>query len=526
MRLLNRFRSLHDAFAAQQRSTSWEVPLGPKELRSALGRVSEGDVDELFAAVGMNWNGSISLAAFFQRLVHVTPESLIWELRCRLVCSEVWHQERLNLPELLKRISPSHAKRCSNEAAFHGEVGCPVASQEEGNIGSGGFSFASDQLGTADTSAASDLNYGQDTSAASDLSFGQDEWVDLCISIGLAAYEGNRLYHMLRDEKGRVPVSGMSDTIRVVVTPTASLMQLSVDVLERYGTFRDAFAAACTKNELELHFHDFEKLASNLQIAERDARKLWRALASSLSAPEPSSGKYVTEDQFVRRLVRWTPDMLPWATNTMMQALEKQFSEHFNSLEECRRSLRQKGLPSGMELSSQRLRNGLATVGVQGCDVDVVLSKARSVSGLGSDDHVTFDDVVEAMRSSWLGSTAGEHDILEKEGMWIWQQLHEDQHYTRQRFGDSLCRPREGSHVSLAASPSVSSRSTSAGGSDAGTASRHSSKSSVCSIASGPSLPPLSPAPRLRAAVGGNKRSDMRALSPRKASDLSLVAAT
>ena len=99
-RLLSRFRSLHEAFAGQQRIGSWELPLGPKELRHTLARITEGDEDALFASAGMNWHTGMSLATFFHKLVGVSAESLFGELRSRLACAGLWHHDSFSLKEL------------------------------------------------------------------------------------------------------------------------------------------------------------------------------------------------------------------------------------------------------------------------------------------------------------------------------------------------------------------------------------------------------------------------------------------
>jgi hypothetical protein len=107
--------------------------------------------------------------------------------------------------------------------------------------------------------------------------------------------------------------------------------------------------------------------------------------------------------------------------------MERKIGNQFSSLAECRQTLRQHRLPSSLELSPERLREGLSAVGVTHCDVDVVLRKAVLVAGLATNSQATFDDIVEAFRSSWQGPRVGERDLLEKDGIRVWLQLSEEQ---------------------------------------------------------------------------------------------------
>jgi len=166
------------------------------------------------------------------------------------------------------------------------------------------------------------------------------------------------------------------------------------------------------------------------------------------STDEPSKiDDGITEDQFIKIMLPWAPDLLNWSPNSAILALERQIGTQFNNLAECRRALRHQGLPGGLELSPERLQEGLMAVGVHYCDADVVLSKACRVTGTCG--QATLDDVVEALRSSRRGAQVGERNLMEKDGMRVWQRLREEKHA---HHGGTV-------HPSLAASPAPSTRS-------------------------------------------------------------------
>lgn len=181
-----------------------------------------------------------------------------------------------------------------------------------------------------------------------------------------------------------------------------------------------------------MHWQEFRTLIGLLGISGRSTHKLWSALIAELSATCPATPPNpidsITQDQFVDLMVPWAPDMLSWAPNVALRTLERKIGTQFTSLAECRQTLRQHGLPSSFELSPERLHEGLSAVGITHCDVDVVLRKAGSVAGLTINSQATFDDVIEAFRSSWQGARVGERDLLEKDGMRVWQQLSDEKH--------------------------------------------------------------------------------------------------
>jgi hypothetical protein len=393
------------------------VPLGPKELRITLSRISEGDGDELFAAAGMNWISGISLASFFHKLVDVSPESILWELRCRLICAGLWHNDSLKMTELLQHVPPR------------------VDEPTSGSVSS-------------------------DTSAVHELQLSHDDWVKFCLEIDLTAFEANRLYHMLRDERNCVATDKISHVLRQVLGPDISIMELAASLLEHFGSLQHAFTSACRSKSHTMCSSEFHKMLACFKISSRNVRRLWVAIKSLIPVSHNEIGEVadeITEDEFVNAMVPWTPDMLSWTGNTALQSLEQQICENFSSLADFRRAMRQHGLPGGLEISPERLRQGLAVVGCLSCDAHVVLSKASAVAGLSSSSQVTLDDVIEALRTSWQQAHTRGHDAMEKDGMRVWQHLHDE---TRWKHSRQVSESRARSKT-FVASPAPSARSAS-----------------------------------------------------------------
>jgi len=265
------------------------------------------------------------------------------------------------------------------------------------------------------------------------------------------------------------------------------VMQLAEDLLERHGPVRAAFLASVIDEEGIMHWREFCSLIEGLEVNDRSARKLWAVLVAgrstsrnSLQSPAEPDG--ITEEQFIDLVVPWAPDVLRWAPNMALRALETQIGSHFSSLADFRKAMRQKGCPCSMELSPERLREGLAAVGVLSCDADVVLSKARLVAGAGPSGPMTFEDIIEALRFSWQGSRGCNSDLLEKEGMRVWSRVRSKQPINDPASpgpSDLSTSAGEGEEYSGWASAEQASRTTSKGSCAASrSASRSCSKAS------------------------------------------------
>jgi hypothetical protein len=385
LRLLEHFHSLHDAFSSQIRSSSWEVVLGPKEMRTELSRISD-DADELFVSSGMNWPVGLSIASLFYKLVGSSPESLLWELRCRLASSGLWHHGNLRLTDLAKCLSHESIKACSDRA----EADCQ-------------------DLQATPYSSCNSIDDTDDDVSTPLKRITQEAWLELCIRIGLTDFEAHKLYQMLRtDMKHDVDFDRMKDVLRAVVAPGASIIELAASMLEQFGSFRDAFRANCRIDAQVMSLSCFCRLTTSLGVNERSSRKLWALLTQDMSialaSDEDSPEAKITEDAFVEYCVKWSPDILPWAPNVALRALDRQINQQFSSFMDCRRALRKHGLPSGHEITSLQLRDAFTAIGITRCDTDVLLHKARQVLRLGGTQRATFDDIEQTLRVSWQNS--------------------------------------------------------------------------------------------------------------------------
>lgn len=375
--LLKNHRSLHDAFAAQQSLASWDVSLRPKELRTALSRLLGGEADELFASSGSHWHGAgMSLATFFNKLVCVSSDSLLWELRCRLSQAGLWHHGGLRCEDLVERVQLLRSHRAGTDL--------------------GGCRLQANRLDNAD-------------------------WASLCKDVGLTPCEAKQLQRILQCCDCSVALDDLDRLLRAVIGPDTSIMQLAASLIRVHGSFREAFRAAIPIGATTLHLQELSRLVCEAGMSERLAPKLWAALRSNPALQ--SQTDFLLEQEFVDSMTPWAPDMLQWEPNSVLLALEVEISKQFKSLPELRSAIRHTGLPGGLELSSQMLCEAFEEIGVAHCDLDVVIAKARRTCGISGSDPVTFDDVIEALRSSWSGKAASNSNILDKGGMRMWQQL-------------------------------------------------------------------------------------------------------
>mmetsp|Transcript_42943 Transcript_42943/g.79811 ORF Transcript_42943/g.79811 Transcript_42943/m.79811 type:complete len:753 (-) Transcript_42943:96-2354(-) len=391
-RLLCRYRSLHEAFAPSLANASTEkVAMGPRELRTSLARIGPGETDALFAASGMAWQGcthsGMTILQFFHELVGVSAEALLWELRCRLVACQLWPW-------------PSDLQALRNF------------------LGSDSLGSESEKVLVLDASC--ELALGEDAASVPLSGFGHDVWLHFCTQLGLTSVEAEWLYNMFKDEAGSVDISRLTDVVRATVSSDAALMQLARKLLKSYGSVRDAFAAVtCKSSERVMRWREFQRLAFSLDISSQGAQKLWSALRHGEALSGASGGEEessycddqameapvdsedgLSENEFVQRMVSWTPDLLSWSPDTVLQELERELLKKFAGWSECRRALRQYGLPGSFELSPKRLKAGLLSVGIARCDADVLLNKARVVLGKTFDSPVTFEDIIQTIRDT------------------------------------------------------------------------------------------------------------------------------
>jgi hypothetical protein len=309
------------------------------------------------------------------------------------------------------------------------------------------------------------LGVGSDIAKASCHSDGHisyDAWIKFSTDIGLTNFEAKKLYHMLRNkDTDDIAAWELSRVVRATVASDTSMMQFAAKTLEKYGSLRNAFKTGCTDSKNVLRFDSFCGLTASLQVTNRNARKLWFVLVQGmLELPDGDASidnTKIQEEQFVEQLVSWCPDLLPWAPNVTLQSLEQHVNMHFHGLSECRRALRQHGVPSGYEVSPQQFHDGLMAIGIDGCDADVLLSKARQEQHLKAGQRATFDDVLEAVSacSHYLPVSAGER--IEKNGIQTWHHLSEEASLMQRCTSNASLRRCLGSSVKIKASRQISS---------------------------------------------------------------------
>eukprot|EP00929_Paragymnodinium_shiwhaense_P014505 TRINITY_DN122418_c0_g1_i1.p1 TRINITY_DN122418_c0_g1~~TRINITY_DN122418_c0_g1_i1.p1 ORF type:complete len:1012 (-),score=179.97 TRINITY_DN122418_c0_g1_i1:233-3268(-) len=106
--LLQSYPSLHDAFGNLNHDVSRDRAMDATEFRLTLSRlgVGEEESDDIFSAMDSNSDGGVTLAEFLHALVDVSPEALLWELRCRLIRMNIGPQ---NLSKALELVQwPQH----------------------------------------------------------------------------------------------------------------------------------------------------------------------------------------------------------------------------------------------------------------------------------------------------------------------------------------------------------------------------------------------------------------------------------
>jgi len=301
--LLQRFYSLHDAFARLDHGASRDRALTPKEFHLALQRlgVGEEDADELFTAMDTNSVGGVSLSEFLHALVDVSPEALLWELRCRLVRVSIgpqnlqkalelvqWPQHgwRSKATELKRRTTRTRCRICAfcNCACRHTAEPHNGAQGEAGEDGTGAAQAAAEQTSGVHSAASPPGPGSRPARLRRHTSFHLDrgDWLKLCTSIYLTLLEAERLFTFLADDTGHVDLRAMFETLRTTVEPDVSLERFSTKVLTRYETFQHAFSAFCedrdTDPERLLRWDGFCRIAVALSVNDGNAAKIWAVL--------------------------------------------------------------------------------------------------------------------------------------------------------------------------------------------------------------------------------------------------------
>eukprot|EP00746_Dinoflagellata_sp_MGD_P004638 gnl/MRDRNA2_/MRDRNA2_108982_c0_seq1.p1 gnl/MRDRNA2_/MRDRNA2_108982_c0~~gnl/MRDRNA2_/MRDRNA2_108982_c0_seq1.p1 ORF type:complete len:837 (+),score=172.22 gnl/MRDRNA2_/MRDRNA2_108982_c0_seq1:87-2597(+) len=392
-RLLEKYKSVHDAFMEIEADDSKDQLLTFKEFRKALRKLKLGDIDSraLFEAMDQDNSGEVTLTEFLVALVDVSPETLLWELRCRL---ESQHIRPDNLTKVWELISSEDDDQQKSRKKIN--------------------------LGTAAKAAALLAEAEKDPEEAEERRnrsrLTRAEWLKFGSSLGLAINEIERLFGLIdSDRSGSVELSEMFAALRAVA-PDVSLERFVTKVLRQYRTLPEAFKAHADAAR-RIGFEEFKSLAAQVDVNDKNAKELWEArdigpvarlpgdsLTSSLDQNE-----HITEEEFVRQMLAWSPD-------TALDRLRESLSEQFGSVAQGKRALIKAGVPKTAALTTEVFNAGLQKAGVRHCDGALILSTVASYrrkgDARGSPCHrgssvdslkihgVTLDEVIAALRAT------------------------------------------------------------------------------------------------------------------------------
>eukprot|EP00746_Dinoflagellata_sp_MGD_P163846 gnl/MRDRNA2_/MRDRNA2_92107_c0_seq1.p1 gnl/MRDRNA2_/MRDRNA2_92107_c0~~gnl/MRDRNA2_/MRDRNA2_92107_c0_seq1.p1 ORF type:complete len:681 (+),score=141.61 gnl/MRDRNA2_/MRDRNA2_92107_c0_seq1:97-2139(+) len=366
-RLLQHFRSVHDAFNEFD-CIAKDKTLSLKEFQQAIMKfeiAGSSEAKVLFKLIDTDKSGEISLTEFLLALVDVSPEALLWELRCRLDSDGI----RLNtLHKIFDLIR--HEDRQHHHNSW-------------------------DNIDKEKRLRDKELwKYRQ---------LSRSDWSKLGAALGLTIMETERLFVLIdKDESGTIDLEEMFAALRAVA-PNVSLERFVTKLLVQYGTLPDAFKAharyspdmRCSLIGLD----EFISLATVLGVNDGNARQLWEALdiASRIDADDA-----MNEELFISQMKAWAP-------TTALDGLREEICEHFGNIAEGRRTLRKLGVPVEGALSAASFEAGLRAAGVTHCDAELVLS---TVSGWQqvSPMHVrgvTLDEVLKSLGTDEMRTSPG-----------------------------------------------------------------------------------------------------------------------
>lgn len=266
-RMLERFRCIHDAFMQFDGDVSPDQPhprdrsLTADEFASALGRLGFPAMESgmLVAAMDIDPSRGISLTEFLESLVNVSPEALLWELRCRLDSEGVRPSNLQKAFELL-------------------DVPWPARSGCGGSPGARGKPH-----------------------------LGRSSWLEFCAKLGLTAKDGEQLFALIdKDSDGFLDLREMFKALRVVA-PETSFEHFVSKIFTEYGSLREAFSAHA--KDSYMGYDEFLELASTLDVNDDNAAKLWQSrLVGNGLLDELGEDARLTEETFVHLMMMWAPD--------------------------------------------------------------------------------------------------------------------------------------------------------------------------------------------------------------------------
>jgi len=356
-RLLQHFRSVHDAFNEFD-CIAKDKALCFKEFQQALLRVgisNAKDAKMLFQTMDADKSGEVSLTEFLLALVDVSPEALLWELRCRLDCEGIRLNTLHKIFDLIRRYDRQH-RPALGESVDKEKRLCDREL------------WKSRQLSRPD-------------------------WIKLGAVLGLTLVESERLFHLIdTDESGTIDLEEMFAALRAVA-PDVSLERFVMKVLVHYGTLPEAFRAHARRTPDVrgplIGWEEFLALTTSLGVNDGNAKCLWDALdiANRIDADDA-----LDEELFINQMKAWAPA-------TALDGLREEICEQFGNIAEGRRTLQKHGVPRVGTLSAASFEAGLRAAGVTHCDAQLVLSTVSN-SRPASPNHapgVTLDEVMRSL---------------------------------------------------------------------------------------------------------------------------------
>jgi len=480
-KLLQRFLSLHDAFSRLDHEASRTKALTKSEFHDVLQRLNVGaeDSDDIFNAMDTRSDGGVTLSEFLHALVDVSPEALLWELRCRLLRMNIGPHNLHNALELVRW--PQHGwlsratkvkRRCTRKSSACGTCGKEVAT-----CGCHPPADGSAALGLDTTLAASPALAFLAVNATPDsvakllypwLEDGSEEekrkkptryhltrgdWLKFSTSLYLTLLEAERLFNRLADNKRFVDLRAMFETLRTTVEPDVTLERFVVKACGRYENLKGAFGAFCEDRsylpncpEPLLWWDGFHKLAIALQVNDSNAAKLWKVLTGSVEARVDSlnvgllgSGEEGTDGAEGVTLAAFERELSTWAPDTALGSLKENLCNRFGSLAEGQRALR-KRLSRTDVLSPRELESRLRAAGIKNCDV----TRALNTIQVGQ-VHVSLDTAIDLMRAMKSNETKTPSDLgkmchsaVRNQTQQLWDQLRSVQGDCLRRYDDGL----------------------------------------------------------------------------------------
>lgn len=393
--LLDRFRSVHDAFKQLDGSGVRDKELSLAEFHVALARldVAKADADVLFAALDADMSGRVSLNEFLHALTDVSEEALLWELRCRLNQNGICYSNLHKAFDLIRRFN-GQAK--NNRTRFGG---CVLTGDERAKL----------------------------RNMRETLQMGRAEWLKFGSSLGLTIFETERLFDIIdKDSSGSIDLQEMFVAL-CAAAPDVSLERFVTKVLIQYGTLQDAFKSHAHNGFIAVQ--EFLALCRTLDLNEENAMKIWEAREcrkgpDSPTRDDPRGQPALREDEFVHQLQAWAPA-------TALDRLKEQMCEQFGSVVEGKHALQRAGVGCKDVLSSQVFEASLRATGLQHCDSGLLL---HTVAGHRDKHHaspqkgVTLDHVMGAISGGKLDGyekarKAARLSVGNDMGPY-WQQLH------------------------------------------------------------------------------------------------------